>query len=140
MIELLDKEMHTENKTVLLIAMPFAGTNIPSIQLVILNDYLTKRHIDIKTNHLYLKAAEFYGINNYNFLINPPNDSYPAQMVFSRYVFPDYWKNTEEKFRTYFNEKMLKNVESQINNLWYKCYTNFEGRKFKIHSLMNNLR
>lgn len=107
--------MHAENKNVLLIAMPFAGTNIPSIQLVILNDYLTKRHIDIKTNHLYLKAAEFYGINNYNFLINPPNDSYPAQMVFSRYVFPDHWENTEEKFRTYFNEKMLKKVESQIN-------------------------
>lgn len=95
--------------------MPFAGTNIPSIQLAILESYLNERDINIKTKNLYLKAAEIYGISNYNFLIHPPNDSYTAQMVFSRYVFPVHWANTEKNFREYFNKKILKNIESNKN-------------------------
>jgi len=107
--------MHTNKKNILLISMPFAGTNIPSIQLAILESYLNERDINIKTKNLYLKAAEIYGISNYNFLIHPPNDSYTAQMVFSRYVFPVHWANTEKNFREYFNKKILKNIESNKN-------------------------
>jgi len=103
--------MHTDNKNVLLISMPFAGIVIPSIQLVILESYLKERKINIKTRHLYLKAAEFYGLSNYNFLINPPNDSYTAQMVFSKYIFADHWQNKENKIREYFNFNLLKNKE-----------------------------
>jgi len=105
--------MHPDSKSILLISMPFAGTAIPSIQLSILESYLKEREINIKTRHLYLKAAEFYGLNNYNFLIYPPNDSYTAQMVFSRYVFPEHWQKTEDRFREYFNEKLLNNKEIQ---------------------------
>ena len=32
--------MNCDNKKILLIAMPFAGTNIPSIQLAVLEGYL----------------------------------------------------------------------------------------------------
>jgi len=103
--------MHTDSKNVLLISMPFAGIAIPSIQLAVLESYLKKRDINIKTRHLYLKAAEFYRLNNYNFLIYPPNDSYTAQMVFSKYVFPEHWKKTESKFREYFNGNLSKNKE-----------------------------
>lgn len=56
-------EMHSAQKNVLLIAMPFAGVDIPSIQLGILEAYLKERNANIKTRHLYLKAAEFYSIN-----------------------------------------------------------------------------
>ncbi len=105
--------MHTDSKNVLLISMPFAGTAIPSIQLAVLEGYLKEREINIKTRHLYLKAAEIYGLNNYNFLIYPPNDSYTAQMVFSKYVFPDHWQKTEDNFREYFNENLSKNREIQ---------------------------
>ena len=104
--------MHSDKRNVLLISMPFASVNIPSIQLAILESYLKEREIDIKTKNLYLKAAEFYGISNYNFLIYPPNDSYTAQMAFSKYVFPDHWSKNEEKSKTYFNEKILKNNPS----------------------------
>jgi ribosomal peptide maturation radical SAM protein 1 len=103
--------MHTDSKNVLLISMPYAGTSIPSIQLAILEGYLKERNINIKTRHLYLKAAEFYGLNNYNFLIYPPNDSYTAQMIFSKYVFPEHWIKTEEKFREYFNGNLSNNKE-----------------------------
>jgi len=113
--------MHSDKKTVLLVSMPFAGTNIPSIQLAILESYLKERNIDIKTKNLYLKAAELYGISNYNFLIYPPNDSYTAQMVFSRYVFPDHWSKNEGKCRIYFNEKILKNKLS-YENLTFESY------------------
>lgn len=105
--------MYSKNKNVLLIAMPFAGTAIPAIQLPLLEGYLKERDINIKTRHLYIKAAEFYGINNYNYLIYSPNESYTAQMVFSKYVFPEHWKKTENKFRKYFNEKISKNIDSQ---------------------------
>ena len=109
-------EMHKDSKKVLLISMPFASTNIPSIQLAILESYLKERDIYVKTKHLYLKAAEFYTINNYNFLIFPPNDSYIAQMIFSRYVFSEHWKNNKNKFQEYFNEKI------HPDNLSYESY------------------
>jgi hypothetical protein len=125
----LDEEMHNDKKNVLLIAMPFAGTDIPSIQLAVLEGYLkerniniktrhlylkaAERNINIKTRHLYLKAAEFYGLNNYNFLIYPPNDSYTAQIIFSKYVFPEHWVTTEEKCRAYFQRETSANREIQ---------------------------
>jgi ribosomal peptide maturation radical SAM protein 1 len=105
--------MHPDSKSILLISMPFAGTAIPSIQLAILESYLKEREINIKTLNLYLKAADFYGLTNYNFLIYPPNDSYTAQMVFSRYVFPEHWIKTEDKIKEYFNENLSKNKEIQ---------------------------
>jgi len=112
-LKYLDEEMHNDKKNVLLIAMPFAGTDIPSIQLAVLEGYLKERNINIKTRHLYLKAAEFYGLNNYNFLIYPPNDSYTAQIIFSKYVFPEHWITTEEKCREYFQRETSANREIQ---------------------------
>jgi len=107
------ERMSHNQKNILLISMPFAGIAIPSIQLPILEGYLKERNINIKTRHLYLKAAEFYGLNNYNFLINSPNDSYSAQMIFSKYVFPKHWKKTEDKFRKYFDKQMSGNSDIQ---------------------------
>jgi len=104
-----DEKMH--KKSVLLVAMPFAGPMIPSAQLPILEGYAKERDIDIQTRHLYLKAAELYGINSYNFLINPPNNSYMAQMAFTKYVFPEHWKQTEEQCKKYFNERILWHLD-----------------------------
>ena len=101
-------KIYTNKKSVLLISMPFAGTAIPAIQLPLLSCYLKKRNCNIKTSHLYLKAAEIYGLNNYNFLIYNPNESYTAQMVFSKYVFPEHWKNNKKKFENYFNKHIAK--------------------------------
>ena len=101
--------MHTKSKKVLLLAMPFAGTAIPSIQLPLLAGYLQERGITCHTNHLYLKAADFYGLINYNCLIYPPNDSYTAQMVFSKFVFADHWNANRHKFIEYFNKSISKN-------------------------------
>ena len=91
--------------------MPFAATAIPSIQLAVLEGHLRERDVNIKSRHLYLKSAEIYGLKNYNHLIFPPNDSYTAQMAFSRYVFPEHWENTKEVFRKYFDGKTSKNVD-----------------------------
>ncbi|HEC95367.1 MAG TPA: RiPP maturation radical SAM protein 1, partial [Thermoplasmatales archaeon] len=101
--------MHDDAKTVLLLAMPFAGTTIPAIQLPLLEGYLKERGIAVSTRHLYLKAAEFYGLPHYNFLISSPNDSYTAQMVFAKYVFPEHWHQNLEKFRTHFNQMTQSN-------------------------------
>lgn len=96
--------MHEKQKSVLLVALPFAGVTIPSIQLPVLEGYCRKRGLRIETAHLYLKAAEMYGLQHYHGLIYPPNDSYTAQMVFSRYVFPEHWMKNEEMFREYFQK------------------------------------
>jgi len=103
--------MHDEKKTVLLVAMPFAGITIPSIQLPVLEGYCRERGITIETRHLYLKAAELYGLQNYHYLIYPPNDSYTAQMVFSKYAFPEHWKNYEDRFREFFNQHSVQNSQ-----------------------------
>jgi ribosomal peptide maturation radical SAM protein 1 len=103
--------MHNEKKSVLLLAMPFAGITIPSIQLPVLESYCRERGITIETRHLYLKAAELYGLQNYHYLIYPPNDSYTAQMVFSRYVFSQHWRNNEDKFREFFNYHSVQNSQ-----------------------------
>ena len=60
--------MDNTQKSVLLVAMPFAGNTIPSIQLQILEDYLKQKCINVKSKHLYLKATEIYGLENYNVL------------------------------------------------------------------------
>ena len=86
-------EMQNNTKSVLLISMPFAGIVIPSIQLPILEGYLKERDVCVATKHLYLKAADFYGLPNYEYLIYPPNEPYTAKMVFSKYIFPDYWEH-----------------------------------------------
>jgi len=98
--------MSDNQKSLLLVSMPFAETSIPSIQLALLESYLKQREVDVNSRHLYLKAAGFYGLNNYNFLINSPNDSYIAQMAFSKYVFPSHWDKNQKKFR-YFYENIL---------------------------------
>ncbi len=101
--------MHTKKNTVLVVAMPFAGITIPSIQLAVLETYGRQQGLSIDTRHLYLKAAEIYGLQNYHGLIYPPNDSYTAQMVFSRYVFPEHWEKNQEKFREYFQSHPPQN-------------------------------
>jgi len=106
-------EMPQSQKSVLLLAMPFAGCDIPSIQLAVLESYLRERCIDVETKHLFLKAAGFYGVNNYNLLVYPPNDSYVAQMFFSKYVFPDHWRQNEQRFREYFQKMIPKNIPLQ---------------------------
>jgi radical SAM superfamily enzyme YgiQ (UPF0313 family) len=103
--------MHDTKKTVLLVAMPFAGITIPSIQLPVLEGYCRERGISIETRHLYLKAAELYGLQNYQYLIYPPNDSYTAQMVFSKYVFPEHWRNNEDRFQEFFNHHSVQNSQ-----------------------------
>ncbi len=104
-------EMHNENKSILIVSMPFAETSIPSIQLALLESYLKNREINIKTKNLYLNAAEIYGLNNYNYLINSPNDPYIAQMVFSKYLFSNHWKKNYEKFRYYYENIISYNKE-----------------------------
>lgn len=98
-----------EQKSVLLLSMPFAGIAIPSIQLPVLAGYLEERGITVLTKHLYLQAASIYGLQPYNALISPPNDSYTAQLGFSKYLFPDHWKKTQDAFRTYYEQHIAQN-------------------------------
>lgn len=119
--------MHDGKNSVLLIAMPFAGLAIPSIQLPLLQGYLTERDIIASTKHLYIKAAEFYGINNYHCLITRPNESYTAQMVFSKYVFPNHWQQNQERFRDYF-QRMVASHSKLQNNLTYEDYVDRTDR------------
>jgi len=113
--------MHEDNKSVLLISMPFAGINIPSIQLQILESYLIKRGINSKTNHLYLKAAEYYGLNNYFLLSNTSGISYAAQMAFSKYVFRNHWNIRQKNFKNYFN-KYIQNSNFKQNDFSFEKY------------------
>jgi len=110
-------EMQNQNKSVLLISMPFAAIEIPSIQLAILESYAKERDVLIQTRHLYLKAAEIYGLYNYNFLIYPPNDPDTAQMVFSKHVLPEHRNNNLEKFRELFIKKIARdrNIEQMFS-------------------------
>jgi len=105
--------MCEDKKSVLLVSMPFAGINIPSIQLQILEEYLKERSINVKTNHLYLKAAEYYGLSNYDFLSNTSGISYAAQMAFSKYIFRNHWNIRLKNFKNYFNQFILKDKGKQ---------------------------
>jgi ribosomal peptide maturation radical SAM protein 1 len=106
--------MH-DNKNVLIMSMPFAGPAIPSIQLSILEGYLKEQNINVVTYNLFLKAAEIYGLNNYNYLICSPNDSYTAQIFFSKYVFPQHWEKNERKFREHYIQKMSYTKDTKKN-------------------------
>ena len=122
-------EMHHESDTVLLISMPYASIEIPSIQLAILEQWLKHHHITVSTYHLYLKAADHYGINNYNHLIHPPNDSYTAQMVFSKYVFPEHWKTYHPFFKKYYQDANKTN-NTNPNTMTFEDYVNYTDKFF----------
>jgi ribosomal peptide maturation radical SAM protein 1 len=103
--------MHSDKKKIILISMPFAETTIPSIQLALLETYLKEFEINVISKHLYLKSADFYGLPNYNKLIFSQNGSYAAQILFSKYVFPDHWIDLVDDIQTYFNNKMNSRSE-----------------------------
>ncbi len=115
--------MQTSEQSVLLISMPFAETSIPSIQLALLESYLKEENITVSSRHLYLRMADFYRLNNYNFLINDPNDSYTTQMVFSKYVFPNHWKKNREKFRYYY-ENIISSIQDFPQDFSFNAYVN----------------
>ena len=96
-----------DRKSLLLVSMPFADCSIPSIQLATLESFLRKKDVSVKSCNIYLKAAEFFGLDFYNFLINSPNDPHVAQLFFSKYVFPEYWNKNNDKIKMFFNDVML---------------------------------
>lgn len=100
------------NQSVLLVSMPFADISLPSIQLSLLESYLKENNIPVSSLHLYLFAAETYGLHNYTSLINPPNDPYISQMIFSKYVFPHHWEKNKEKFKTFYKKNIANKPES----------------------------
>jgi ribosomal peptide maturation radical SAM protein 1 len=106
--------MHNQKKSVLVLSMPFAGITIPSIQLATLETYCRQKGIPIETHHLYLKAAELYGLQQYHALIYPPNDSYTAQMIFSKYVFPEHWQKNKEKIHEYYQQHISQNTNAPV--------------------------
>jgi len=103
--------MHESKENVLLVSMPFAESSIPSIQIAGLESYLRNCGINASSLHLYLKAVDFYGLENYNLLINNPNDSYISQMVFSKHVFPVHFKENKDKFEDFFKNIISKNCD-----------------------------
>ncbi|HEC89525.1 MAG TPA: RiPP maturation radical SAM protein 1, partial [Thermoplasmatales archaeon] len=128
--------MQRDCSSILLISMPFAGVEIPSIQLALLESYLKERDVEIETRHLYLKAADFYGLKNYNTLIHPPNDSYTSQMVFSKYVFPDYWEKNIERFKEYYNriskEQTFEEYVKKTDNFYNFVISNIDWGRYDI--------
>jgi ribosomal peptide maturation radical SAM protein 1 len=133
-----------KNNHVLLISMPFAGTHIPSIQLAALESYLSKRSISVTSKHLYLKAAEMYGINAYNYVIYPPNDSYVAQLFFTNNLFPQHWKDNYQRIKQYFTTKMFTKPMEEANYTfeYYVSITNhfiqwiFESMDFTPYDII----
>ena len=103
--------MHHTSAKVLLVAMPFAGVTIPSIQLPLLAEYLRRQNIHVDEAHLYLKAADIYGILQYYKLISPPNDSYAAQLAYARYAFPKHWRQVQSKCQSYYDK--INNISTE---------------------------
>ncbi len=88
--------------------MPYAGIMIPSIQLATLQAYLQAHDIPAQTRHLYLTAADTYGLTAYHALIYPPSDSYTAQLAYTRYLFPDHWHHHHEKIKDHYDATINK--------------------------------
>lgn len=109
--------MHQRAAQVLLVAMPYAGVNIPSIQLPLLASVLQQHGISVAEAHLYLQAASLYGASRYAGLIGPPNDSYTAQLGFTKYVFPGHWQQNISSIREYYdkNNESLKDTPMYLS-------------------------
>lgn len=108
--------MPSDKKKIILIAMPFAETSIPSIQLALLETYLTDLGVNITSKHLYLKSAEFYGLNNYNKILFSSNGSYSGQIAFSKYVFPKHWEDFKKNIQIYFDKKI--NSQNKLGKIF----------------------
>ena len=119
-------------KSVLLISMPYADVTIPSIQLSLLESYLKKNDIPTSSLHLYLFAAESYGLKNYTYLINSPNDPYLSQMIFTKHVFPDHWEKNKEKIKNFYSDNIASVTSSED-------FLTFEDYEERTDSFLTNL-
>lgn len=118
---------------VLLIAMPWARVDMPSIQLGTLSAYLRQRGIDVECRYYYLKLADMLGLDVYRLLSAGPFD---ATVLYSELLFEkkefnyrkflseerSFLKQTridcEALLKTFrrFHQEVLAELESQLDN------------------------
>ncbi|MEM4258210.1 MAG: RiPP maturation radical SAM C-methyltransferase [Candidatus Thermoplasmatota archaeon] len=124
------------NTRILLLSMPYAQIDIPSIQLPLLKTYLQQRNIPVHTQHLYLKAAEIYGLSSYLSLITPPHTPYTSQMIFTKYLFPDHWSVTKDQIQQKYEQQNAIKKDQQ-NNLTFDDYEQRTDQFY--HWTLNNI-
>jgi len=101
-------EMQDNKKNVLLVSMPFADTSIPSIQLGLLESVLKNHQINAQSLHLYVKAADYYGLHNYNNLISMHSDASLAEMIFTKYIYSMHWSEKKEQIKDFYEKNIAK--------------------------------
>lgn len=106
---------NNRDKSILLIAMPFPRLIPPSAQLGALEAYCNEHGIYAESRHLYLKLADYLGLEAYVGIQD--SESIYRDVLYTKFVFPEHF---EEK-RAVFN-KMLENEFRSIrkqNNIDY---------------------
>jgi ribosomal peptide maturation radical SAM protein 1 len=82
----------------LLISMPFAMPNTPSIQLGTLCTYLSNKGIPVDVYHAYLKCFE---------ILNPElYSTFTDEVYYTSFLFPDHFKKYRRKIEKYFNNRL----------------------------------
>ena len=94
---------------ILLIAMPWARVDVPSIQLGILSAYLLRENIAVDCRYYYLKLADMLGVNTYRLLSAGPFD---ASVIYSDLLF--------EK-KEYTHHKFLSEEKSFLKKTKIDC-------------------
>ncbi|GEM_PF-6108364 len=122
---------------VLLVTMPFAPINTPSLGLSLLKEALKLQGISAEIKYYNIEFARKIGVEHYLHIANgyPVNHDLLGEWIFSNYLF----KKPEHHATTYFKEILLGNNPSHDKKQYHIEIKNTEEFKNTILSIIKLL-
>lgn len=147
------KAPHQKPAKIILISMPWALFNRPSIQLGTLKAFLESRRIDfsVQTSHPYLEVASILGPDLYQWISQNP---WVSEALYAPLLFPEqaaaaedlalkYVKNAKQIIKRSFDYKsLIRRLENQLLNWVNNCdWTQYKIIGFSVcfHQLIASL-
>ena len=93
----------TYSKSILLTAMPFPRLIPPSAQLGALEAYCNEHGIHAESRHLYLKLADWLGLELYTAILSV--HTVPREVLYTKLLFPEHFEENKEEFNKILDTK-----------------------------------
>ncbi|WP_456473482.1 RiPP maturation radical SAM C-methyltransferase [Desulfolithobacter sp.] len=118
---------------VLLVSMPWAIFNRPSIQLGTLKSYLQSRGIKCVTSHPFLDVARLIGTDSYHRIAE---NSWAGEALYSGLLFPEHSGQAEKLFEQEMRGSLQADFQAIIRMLEHQFTTWIETKELESFDLI----
>jgi ribosomal peptide maturation radical SAM protein 1 len=118
----------------LLISMPFAILDVPSIQLGTLSGYLKNKGIPVDVHHAYVRCAEILDPELYRFISYSMRD----EIFYPYFLYPENFQRYRDMITKYFNNFIkyrpvsLETVLARLNSFNEELLTRLDFSKYSL--------